>query len=129
MPTGEAQNQKSVVDTLERIGRDLKRLNEKVDKIIEVQQKILQKPLGGIGYNQESKVFEALDVMTLLSLPDHLRKTAMITCELGKVSAWDVAGKTNRARAVESSYLNQLVRMGFLKRKREGRVVYFFVGE
>ena len=129
MTTGEAQNQKSVVDLLERMGRDLKRLSEKVDKIIEVQQRILQTPFKGIGYDQESKVFEALDVMTLLSLPDHLRKTAMITCEMGKVSADDVAGKTNRARAVESSYLNQLVRMGFLKKKREGRVAYFFVGE
>jgi hypothetical protein len=71
--------------------------------------------------------FEPLDVMTLLSLPDHLRKTATVTSSLGKATADEIAGCTERARAVESSYLNQLVRMGYLKKERIGRRVLFSV--
>lgn len=70
---------------------------------------------------------ETLDVMTLLSLPDHLRKTAYVICEKGKVTAEEIATDTGRARAVESGYLNQLVRMGYLKKEREGRRVLFSV--
>jgi hypothetical protein len=71
--------------------------------------------------------FETLDVMTLLSLPDHLRKTASVVCERGKTTADEIAGMTKRARAVESGYLNQLVRMGYLKKERKGRQVLFSV--
>jgi transposase-like protein len=71
--------------------------------------------------------FEVLDVMTLLSLPDHLRKTATIASRFGRTTAEEIAKATNRARAVESSYLNQLVRMGYLKKERSGRRVFFSV--
>ena len=71
--------------------------------------------------------FEPLDVMTLLSLPDHLRKTATVTGSLGRATADEIAERTERARAVESGYLNQLVRMGYLKKEREGRRVLFSV--
>lgn len=71
--------------------------------------------------------FEALDVMTLLSLPDHLRKTATVTSKLGRATANEIARTTERARAVESGYLNQLVRMGYLKKERSGRKVFFSV--
>jgi len=69
----------------------------------------------------------ALSPSTLLSLPDHLRKTAVIVCQLGEASAADVAARSGRARAAESDYLNQLVRMGLLKKKRKGRESYFAV--
>jgi DNA-binding transcriptional ArsR family regulator len=71
--------------------------------------------------------FEPLDVMTLLSLPDHLRKTATVTGSLGKATADEISERTERARAVESGYLNQLVRMGYLKKERDGRRVLFSV--
>jgi len=70
---------------------------------------------------------EGLDVMTLLSFPDHLRKTAMTIMKLGKAMAKDVAKETGRARAIESAYLNQLARMGYVKKFREGRQVFFSV--
>jgi predicted transcriptional regulator len=70
---------------------------------------------------------EGLDIMTLLSFPDHLRKSAMTIIKLGKAMAEDVARETGRARAIESAYLNQLVRMGYVKKGREGRRVYFSV--
>jgi len=65
--------------------------------------------------------------MTLLSLPDHLRKTAITICKLGRATADEVAEQTKRARAVESAYLNQLVLMGYLKKERVGRKAYFYV--
>ena len=71
--------------------------------------------------------FKTLDVMTLLALPDHLRKTASIVCDKGIVTADEISSETKRARAVESGYLNQLVRMGYLKKEREGRKVLFSV--
>ncbi len=71
--------------------------------------------------------FVTLDVMTLLDLPDHLRKTASIVCDRGRATAREVSDRTQRSRAVESGYLNQLVRMGYLKKDRGGRRVYFSV--
>jgi hypothetical protein len=71
--------------------------------------------------------YKSLDVMTLLSLPDHLRKTATVVSSLGVATAEEIAEGTSRARAVESGYLNQLVRMGYLKKEREGRRVLFSV--
>lgn len=68
----------------------------------------------------------SLDVMTLLSMPDHLRKTAMTICRCGRATAQEIAQHTNRARAVESAYLNQLVIMGYLKKERKGRKAYFY---
>ena len=65
--------------------------------------------------------------MTLLSLPDHLRKTAMILSRLGRATASQVSAESGRARAVESGYLNQLVVMGHVKKMMEGRVVYFYI--
>jgi predicted transcriptional regulator len=56
-----------------------------------------------------------------------LRKTAVTLCKVGEGTAEEVADRTKRARAVESSYLNQLVRMGYLKKERRGRKAYFYV--
>jgi len=103
---------------LEKIKESLERLNEKMEVIIELQ-KHDQKEIQALP--------DALDVMTLLSLPDHLRKTAITICKLGHATAEEVAEQTKRARAVESGYLNQLVLMGYLKKERKGRKAYFYV--
>ena len=66
-----------------------------------------------------------IEVDALLRIPDHLRKTLVAVYRLGFVTAEDVAQQTGRARALESSYLNQLARMGYLKRERKKRRVYF----
>lgn len=106
---------------LEKIRESLDRLNEKMEIFIELQK------------HERKQDFivqdlpEALDVMTLLSLPDHLRKTAVSICKLGHATAEEVAEQTKRARAVESGYLNQLVLMSYLKKERKGRKAYFYV--
>lgn len=110
---------KKPLKVLEKIRENLERLNEKMEIMIELQKR---------GKKGVQPLPEApLDVMTLLSMPDHLRKTAMTLCRLGRATAEDVAEQTHRARAVESGYLNQLVIMGHLKKERKGRKAYFHV--
>lgn len=104
--------------------KELARIERKIDLILgSVMGGRRAKGMG------EVKGAGSLDIMTLLSLPDHLRKTALTLIEFGSVMADDVAKKTGRARAIESAYLNQLVRMGYLWRKRVGKRVYFSVEE
>ena len=105
---------------LEKIRDNLERLNEKMEVMIELQKhngrKDMIQPLADT----------PLDVMTLLSMPDHLRKTAMTICRCGRATAEEISQQTTRARAVESAYLNQLVIMGYLKKERKGRKAYFY---
>lgn len=101
----------------------MERLNQKMEVMIEIQ-----KNNGSDALKPGAMLPDAsLDVMTLLSMPDHLRKTAMTICRSGRATAEDVAGQTSRARAVESAYLNQLVIMGYVKKERKGRKAYFFI--
>ena len=111
---------KKPVLILEKIKENLERLNEKIEVMIELQKhgrKNLEQPIADA----------PLDVMTLLSMPDHLRKTAMAVCRLGRATADEIAQQTHRARAVESAYVNQLVIMGHMKKERKGRKAYFYV--
>jgi len=61
----------------------------------------------------------------LLRLPDHLRKTYLIIVSRGECTATDVSLLTGRARAIESCYLNQLTRSGWLNKWRDGKEVIF----
>jgi len=110
---------KKPLQVLEKIRENLERLNEKMEIMIELQKH---------GRKDIQPLPETpLDVMTLLSMPDHLRKTAMTVCRLGRATAEEIAQQTHRARAVESAYLNQLMIMGYLKKERKGRKAYFYV--
>jgi hypothetical protein len=114
---------KKPLNILEKIEESLEKLNEKMEVMIEIQK--------NTGANNQ-RIMPALpdaplDVMTLLSMPDHLRKTAMTICRCGRATAEEISEQTERARAVESAYLNQLVIMGHLKKERKGRKAYFYV--
>jgi hypothetical protein len=115
---------KKPINILEKIEESLEKLNEKMEIMIEIQK-------SNGNNNQKSAALSlpdtSLDVMTLLSMPDHLRKTAMTICRCGRATAEEIAEQTTRARAVESAYLNQLVIMGYLKKERKGRKAYFFI--
>ena len=109
---------KKPLQVLEKIRDNLERLNDKIEVMIELQKH---------GRQEIQPIPDApLDVMTLLSMPDHLRKTAMTICRSGRATAEEISQQTNRARAVESAYLNQLVIMGYLKKERKGRKAYFY---
>jgi hypothetical protein len=109
---------------LEKIEETLEKLNDKVEIMIEIQK-------NGSNSNYQKSALSlpdaSLDVMTLLSMPDHLRKTAMSICRCSRATAEEISEQTKRARAVESAYLNQLVTMGYLKKERKGRKAYFFI--
>jgi ArsR family transcriptional regulator, lead/cadmium/zinc/bismuth-responsive transcriptional repressor len=113
---------KRPISILEKIEENLEKLNEKMEVMIEIQK-------NGNGNQRSVPTLPdaPLDVMTLLSMPDHLRKTAMAICRCGRATAQEIAEQTRRARAVESAYLNQLVFMGYLKKERKGRKAYFYV--
>ena len=61
----------------------------------------------------------------LFSLPDNLRKTYLIVASKGECSATQVSNLTGRSRAIESSYLNQLARMGWLIKRRNSKTLQF----
>ena len=105
---------------LEKIRESLDRLNEKMEVMIELQKHDHKD-------SPQQLTDNTLDVMTLLNMPDHLRKTAMTVCRNGRATADEIANQTLRARAVESAYLNQLVIMGYLKKERDGRKAYFYI--
>jgi hypothetical protein len=136
MATGETVKKKSptfdvnvlltmLVDELDQINKKLDSMVELNGKILKTQEKILQRIIND-GYRREAIKFEP-DVMTLLSIPRSLRKTVMALYKLKQATAEDLARETKRLRAVESASANQLVRMGYLKKKREGRKVYFYI--
>lgn len=112
--------EQSSASILQKIKECLDQLNEKMEVMIELSKH------GQRAQNPEG-LPDVLDVMTLLSLPDHLRKTAVTLCKLEQATADEVAEHTKRARAVESGYLNQLVLMGYVKKERRGRKAYFYV--
>jgi ArsR family transcriptional regulator, lead/cadmium/zinc/bismuth-responsive transcriptional repressor len=116
---------KKPLNILEKIEATLEKLNDKVEIMIEIQKSSNNNP-----NNSKAPLSlpeASLDVMTLLSMPDHLRKTAMSICRCSRATAEEIAEQTKRARAVESAYLNQLVIMGYLKKERKGRKAYFFI--
>ena len=66
----------------------------------------------------------------LISLPDHLRKTYIHVASKGECDATLASNHTGRCRALESNYLNQLARMGWLnKRKISKTTVYSLAQE
>jgi hypothetical protein len=62
---------------------------------------------------------------SLVRLPDHLRKTYVVVDTNGEIDAMQVANHTGRCRAIESNYLNQLFRMGWLSKRRISKTVHF----
>jgi ArsR family transcriptional regulator, lead/cadmium/zinc/bismuth-responsive transcriptional repressor len=62
---------------------------------------------------------------SIIKLPDHLRKTYIVVANKGECDAAQVSNHTGRCRAIESNYLNQLLRMGWLNKRRISRAVHF----
>lgn len=107
--------------------QDFSTIKDYLEEILSLQRKILQK-LDGKKMEDSPKDTE-IDAWLLLRLPDHLRKTMMALAKLVEARADEVAKITGRARAIESGYLNQLVRMGYVKKVRRKHQIYFSVEE
>lgn len=67
----------------------------------------------------------AVSDSVLMDLPDHLRKSFVIVATKGECDAAIVSNHTGRCRAIESNYLNQLTRMGWLSKHRMSKTVNF----
>jgi len=92
----------------------LKDISSQLSRLIKIIEFQTKSPVG----------FEWQDLM---KLPKHLQTTAIVLGKTGCVCAVDVAQATGRARAVESSYLNDLVLLGLAKKeKRSNKTVYYF---
>lgn len=64
-------------------------------------------------------------VALYLTVPDSLRKSLFAVSELSKATADEVSVRTGRHRSIENKYLNELVRAGWLERKRIGKKIYY----
>jgi len=108
------------------IRETLRRLDDRIDDLAHARQASLQgfNP-PSVPNNSEAGSISSSDVIVLLSLPDHLRKTIIALHRKGEATATEIAEETGRARAVESGYLNQLHTMRYVKKRRRGRTVYF----
>lgn len=67
----------------------------------------------------------SLSLKDMLDLPSSLQKTMLTIQELKEGTATEVSKKTGRERSIETIYLNQLVRLGYLSKERKGRRIYF----
>jgi hypothetical protein len=117
------ESSSEVVKLLQQMNNNIEKLNSKLDNLIDLQESVRDSLI------EKKPSYEGLplDVATLLSLPDHLRKTALALTEVGEATATDISQKTGRVRAAESDYLNQLVTKGYVKKKRKSHDVYFYI--
>ena len=112
--------EKSTENILEKI---LKNQTVVLEKLGDLERRIVElegKPeyLADI----DKKTF---DISDLIMLPDHLRMSMIAVIGLSEATAEQVAVKTGRVRNLESSYLNQLVRLGYLSKFRKKRKIHF----
>jgi hypothetical protein len=116
----------SIADALGQLNQKLDSLVTLNTQILRVNEALLQKASPGDS-DAKGELRLDPDALSLLSLPMSLRKTVMVLYRLDRATADDLARETGRLRAVESASANQLVRMGYLKKCRERRDVYFYI--
>ena len=109
---------------------ECKRLDSKLDRLIELSEQMLnaQREISSLLSKDNFRGDVVVpDAMALFSMPFSLRKTMLALYKLEEATAEDLSNETERLRAVESACANQLVRMGYLKKRRVGRKVYFVI--
>ncbi len=102
----------------EEVSERIKRIEERLEALERIVQ-ILQ---SSISTSQTS-----VNMKDLLALPVSLQKTMLTIQELGEATSSEVSDRTGRDRSVETIYLNQLERLGFLSKERRGHRYYFKV--
>lgn len=100
---------------------DLQDRLEKLEKRLDSLESLVYDIKGRI------KILENLAFASkpICGLPNHLLTTLLAVYKLGRATASEIANETKKERAVESAYLNQLTTMGYLKKEREDRKIYF----
>ena len=103
-------------------------ISQQLDLLININEKILETQkefLQGVSGRSGNEI--PPDTLSLLTLPLSLRKTVMALYKLQKATAEGISSETKRLRGIESASANQLVRMGYLKKTRQGRKVFFYI--
>ncbi len=113
-----------LVDMFSQLTDKLNQVIEFNARILKINEELLQ---GASESDKKNNLRIEPDTIALLSLPSALRKTAIVLYRLEQATADDLAKETKRLRAVESAAANELVRMGYIKKKRVGRDVYFYI--
>jgi hypothetical protein len=106
----------------------LQTISQQLELLISINEKILEaNNFSSSKMQNDGKKVIPPDTLALLTLPLSLRKTVMALYKLHKATAEDISSETKRLRGIESASANQLVRMGYLKKMRQGRKVYFYI--
>lgn len=73
----------------------------------------------------ENSVKKPLDAIAILSLPEHLRKTALTVHKMGRATAAMIAEATGSKVDVEKSNLLELRELGYLDMEKQGEDFFF----
>jgi len=114
---------------LEKLEKEISSIKFMLEQILSLQQQLVQRGRVKDGQGESELPADGLDISILLRLPDHLRKTMLALAKLVEARADEVADITQRARAIESGYLNQLVRLGYVKKVRKKHQIYFTIND
>lgn len=114
---------------LEKLEKEISSMKFMLEQILSLQQQLVEKTRIKGGQEESELPADGLDISILLRLPDHLRKTMLALAKLVEARADEVADITQRARAIESGYLNQLVRLGYVKKVRRKHQIYFTIND
>ena len=91
-PVSSRNSDTPLIDLLKKMNRNMELITKKLDRLIELQRPGGQFGRPGVSLPEDMP----LDVTTLLSLPDHLRKSALALSTLREATATDLSKETNR---------------------------------
>jgi uncharacterized membrane protein len=115
----------AIEETLAETGLLLQELNTVVSENLKKITKNINKIISELETEVAKAKSDGFEPSILLDFEDHLRLTVRVLLELGIATANEVSKKTRRSRSLESSYLNQLTRMGYVEKEKRGRMAYY----
>jgi len=117
---------KSMVKAIDRLTEEIKRFRAESEEGNDSVCRLLQSIRQNIA--PVDRVAFGLSLKEVLALPKQLFQTFVTLNKLGgRATASEIAENTEKRRAVESGYLNQLLLMGYVQKERDGRKVVFTV--
>jgi predicted transcriptional regulator len=95
-------------------------------QLIEQRLSVLEKILVRKN-NNPTLTTTSISIDDLLSLTDSLQKSMLAIQDLEDATTTEIAEKTGRSRSVETIYMNQLARLGYVNKERRGRKIFFSI--
>jgi hypothetical protein len=95
------------------------------DKLCELESRVVQLERFNKLNQTPRTMMLSSGVGEVLNLPSHLQRTFLELEKLKSATAFEISKCTMRHRAVESAYLNQLVRLGFVSKSKRKQTVVF----